>query len=151
MENFTLLTKMLNQYIGLSFAHLYILGFRYQGNIYMTIQGDNFLPFVCTLDKASRGYGYALRYKPNKGVKIAMLNNATCLCSEKYFDETVANSKYNKGEVFEKFVTEYYGQRWIKDTVPFTKAGDIMVNGTHYQIKFEKATFTNEYTLDRLA
>lgn len=151
MENFTLFTAMINKYIRLSFAHLYIFGFRYQGNIYMSVQNDNFLPFVCTLDKASRGYGYALRYKPNKSIKIAMLNNATCLCSEKYFDEVVANSKYNNGEIFEKFVTEYFGQRWIKDNVPFTKAGDIVVNGTHYQIKFEKATFTTEYTLDRLA
>lgn len=149
MENFTLFNKLINEYTKLSFAHLYILGFRFNGNIYMTIQNSDILNAVCKLDKASRGYGYAIRYNPNKAVKIAMLKNAVCICSEKFFDETVANTKYNKGEIFEKFVTEYYGQVWTKDNVPFTKAGDIVVNGIHYQIKFEKATFANEYTLNR--
>jgi hypothetical protein len=39
---------------------------------------------------------------------------------------------------------------WEKDNVPFTEDGDLTANGIAYQIKFEKATFTNEKTLARL-
>ena len=62
----------------------------------------------------------------------------------------VKNSKYNKGEIFEKLMTEHYGQTWVKDSVPFTKDGDLTVDGVAYQIKYESATFTNEKTLMNL-
>ena len=47
-------------------------------------------------------------------------------------------------------MTEKAGQTWIKDSTPFTIDGDLTVDGTAYQIKFENATFTNEKTLARL-
>ena len=47
-------------------------------------------------------------------------------------------------------VTEHFGQTWEKDNVPFTKDGDITVNGTAYQIKFQKATFCNEKSIANL-
>ena len=67
------------------------------------------------------------------------------------FDDMVKESKYNKGEIFEKLVTEQYGQEWEKDSVPFTKAGDIEINGIAYQIKYEAANFTTEKTLASLS
>ena len=83
-------------------------------------------------------------------IKVYMLQFAKPLCSTKFFDETVTATKYNKGEVFEKMVTESYGQEWKKDNVPFTEDGDLTADGIAYQIKFEKATFTNEKSLHRL-
>jgi predicted RNA-binding protein with PUA domain len=86
-------------------------------------------------------------------------NGAEVLCSEKMFDEyleeTYVNEKgkevhYNRGDVFERLITEKAGQVWTKDNVPFTMAGDIEWNGVAYQIKFEKATFTNEKSLMNL-
>lgn len=59
------------------------------------------------------------------------------------------DSKYNRGEIFEKMVTELNGQEWEKDNVPFTDDGDLTVDGIAYQIKFEKATFTSEKQLAR--
>ena len=75
---------------------------------------------------------------------------AEVLCSEKFFNEQVASSKYNRGEIFEKLVTEHYGQVWVKDNIPFTEQGDINVNGVEIQIKFEKATFINEAQMERM-
>lgn len=75
---------------------------------------------------------------------------ATVLCSTSIFDSIVADSRYNKGEIFEKLVTEYYGQQWYKDSVPFTDGGDMVADGIAYQIKFEGATFTNERSLMNL-
>ena len=52
--------------------------------------------------------------------------------------------------MFEKMVTEYFGQVWVKDNVPFTQDGDITVNRVAYQIKFQKATFCNAKSIANL-
>lgn len=151
MTNTALFQTMIQKYSKLSFSHDYIFGFKFDGNIYMTIVKASVLPYVLKLDKASRGAGMSLRFKPTKEQKTMLLSfGATLLCSEKYFNETVKESKYNKGEIFEKFVTEYFGQEWEKDSVPFYQDGDITVNNIPYQIKYESATFTNEKQLARL-
>lgn len=150
--NIALFNEMIDRYNELSFTHDYIYGFTYKGTVYMVETGKEVMPYILKLDKASRGAGMALRFKPTNEQKIYLLaKGAIALCSVKYFEATVANSKYNKGEVFEKMVTEYFGQVWEKDNVPFTKGADLTVDEINYQIKFEKATFTNEKSLARLS
>lgn len=144
MTNKALFMALINGYNSLAFTHHYIFGFSYKGNIYMTKADADMLPALLMLDKASRGAGYSIRFKPNNSIKVALLTNAELICSTKFFEETVADSIYNKGEIFEKMVTERFGQVWEKDHVPFTEDGDLTVNGVAYQIKFEKATFISE-------
>lgn len=147
-----LFKTMIDRYNDVAYTHHYIWGFEYRKVIYMTITDADYMPYVCKLDKASRGAGYALRFCPNTDQKVMLLTaGATAICSAEYFNSEVENSKYNKGEIFEKMVTEYFGQTWEKDNVPFTEAGDIEVDGTAYQIKFQKATFCNEKSLANLA
>ena len=149
--NIALFRSMVGFYNSHSYTHSYIFGFRAAGNIWFVVATAELLPSLLKLDKASRGAGYALRFKPNKGQKALLLSlGAEVLCSEKYFDELVASSKYNKGEIFEKLVTEHFGQTWEKDNVPFTDDGDLTVDGIAYQIKFEKASFINEKQIERM-
>ena len=151
MTNTALFATMINRYNEVAFTHNYIWGFTYKHNVYMAITTSEVMPLVCKLDKASRGAGYALRFCPTRNQKTLLLSKgATLLCSKEFFETSVKNSKYNKGEIFEKMVTEHFGQIWEKDNVPFTEDGDITVDGIAYQIKFEKATFTNEKTLARM-
>ena len=151
MTNVTILNELIKGYNELAYTHNYMFGFDDRGTIYCAITDSKILSFVCTLDRASRGAGYALRFKPNKAQKELLKTfDLIPICSTVYFNQLVATIKYNKGEVFEKLVTEYFGQVWEKDNVPFTKAGDIEVDGITYQIKFEKATFTNEKSLGKL-
>lgn len=156
-----IIKKMLQDgYNKVAFTDKYILGWTLKHVIYFTICDRELVDWVTCLDKASRGAGYALRFKPNTDQKyMLMANGAEVLCSEKMFDEyleeTYINEKgkevhYNRGEVFERLITEKAGQVWTKDNVPFTMAGDIEWNGVAYQIKFEKATFTNEKSLMNL-
>ena len=149
--NTALFKTMIDRYNEVAFTHQYIWGFTYKKNVYMAITDSSYMDIVCKLDKASRGAGYALRFCPNTDQKLALMAGATLICSEAYFNETVADSKYNKGEIFEKMVTEHFGQVWEKDNVPFTEDGDITVDGVAYQIKFQKATFCNEKSLANLA
>jgi len=144
--------KMLQDgYNKVAFTDKYIMVYNYKGTVYFTKCDRYMVDRVTCLDKASRGAGYALRFKPNGAQKLLLMTeNCTPLCSVKFFDELVASTKYNKGEIAEKLVTEYTGQEWEKDNVPFTMAGDIDWNGVAYQIKYEKATFTNEKALKNL-
>jgi hypothetical protein len=98
------------------------------------------------VEEASRNQGDNLRLRLKKAQKQSLAKKAICLGSA----DVLTADKYNKGENFEKVVTEYYGQEWEKDNIPFTKAGDVEVNGIAYQIKFEKATFTNEKSLMKM-
>lgn len=151
MTNTVLFAHLIEGYNKLAFTHNYIYGFCFQNMVYMVKATAEDMPFVLKLDKASRGAGYALRFKPNKAQKTFLLaKGATAICSKEFFEVTVKESKYNRGEIFEKMVTEFYGQTWEKDNVPFTDDGDLTVNGVAYQIKFEKATFTNEKSLARM-
>lgn len=144
--------KMLQDgYNAVAFTDKYIMVYVVNHTVFFTVCDSKLVDRVTCLDRASRGAGYALRFKPNKAQKVLLMaENATCLCSEKFFNEQVCTTKYNRGEIAEKLVTEFFGQAWEKDNIPFTQAGDIEVNGTAYQIKFEKATFCNEKSLDNL-
>lgn len=151
MINKALFNEMVTFYERKTFTHKYIIGISFQGNIYMVKITSDLLPYILKLDKASRGNGYSLRFKPNKATKaLLMSQGATLLCSVEMFGELVETSKYNKGEVFEKLVTEYFGQTWEKDNVPFTDDGDLTVDGVAYQIKFESASFISEKQMMRM-
>lgn len=149
--NTALKEKMVKFYNTHAYTHEYIFGFRFNGNIWLVKVTSEILPYALILDKASRGAGYALRFKPNRAVKTMLMSyGAELVCSEKLFDELCESSKYNKGEIFEKLVTEMNGQEWEKDNVPFTDDGDLTVDGIAYQIKFEKASFINEKQMMRM-
>lgn len=149
--NTALFEMMINRYNELAYTHNYIYGFYFQNTIYMVETTSETMPYILKLDKASRGAGYALRFCPTNAQKTLLLTKgAKALCSKEFFETSVKESKYNKGEIFEKMVTEFFGQEWKKDNVPFTQDGDLTVNEKAYQIKFEKATFTNEKTLARM-
>lgn len=145
----TLLNELIDRYNTIAYTHNYIFGFTYKGLVYAVCTTSKVLPQVLILDKASRGAGYSIRFKPNTDQKLFLLTHATALCSEEFFLQEVKNSPYNRGEIFEKLITERCGQTWVKDNVPFTQAGDVEVNGVAYQIKFEKATFITEKSLAR--
>lgn len=151
MKNNDIKRTLIQFYNKHAFTHNYILGFRMNGNIYYVIVDAKELDFVTKLDKASRGAGYSLRFKPNKAQKNYLMSlGAEVLCSEEFFDGLCEMSKYNKGEIFEKLVTEMNGQTWVKDNVPFTEDGDLTVDGVAYQLKFEKATFITEAQMMRM-
>lgn len=152
MKNELLHMTLLKGYEELAFTNEYMFGFIDRGMVYVTLTNSDLLPYVTKLDKASRGAGYSLRFKPNKMQKetLKLQEKTFVLCSKEFFESEVKASKYNKGEVFEKMVTEYYGQKWKKDSVPFTKDGDLTVNEVAYQLKFECATFCSEKSLMNL-
>lgn len=148
--NIEIKNAMLNHYMKNSAASHYIIGFNMNHTIYMVNATDEDLKDITTVEKAGHNDGYALKFKPNKDIKTYLLaKSATALCSELYFEQTVQASKYNRGEIFEKMVTEYNGQEWTKDNINYRVQGDIRVNDIEIQIKYEKATFITEGQIQR--
>ena len=105
------------------------------------------MPRFLNVEAASRNQGMNLRLRLTKAQKEAfMKKNPICLGDVDILTATA----YNKGENFEKAVTEYFGQEWVKDTIPFYMQGDINVNGKEIQIKLDTATLTNTKQITKL-
>lgn len=149
--NTTIFEYLINGYNTLAYTHQYIFGFAYKGVVYAVTTDNTVLPYVLKLDKASRGAGYALRFKPTNAQKLMLIaKGAEVVGTTEWFKNEVETNKYNIGENFERIITERNGQKWEKDSVPFTIDGDLTVDGVAYQIKYDGATFTNEKTLAKL-
>ena len=148
----SILINLIARYNEVAFTHNYIYGFTYKDAVYYTESVG--LSFGIKLDKASskNGGGYSIRYNPTKAEKESLVLSGTAkmLCSKEFFTETKVNSKYNKGETFEKLITEKYGQTWFKDNVPFFKGADLTTDEKAFSIKFEKATICTESTLNKI-
>lgn len=140
---------LVQQYEAKAYTNVYIYGFTYKGMVY-AVKVQNLSDTGLRISKASRNNGYALRFRPNMADKAVFLNTAIVICTKKQFDNMVANCKYNRGEVFEKLITELCGQVWKKDNTPFNKGADLVHNGVAYQVKFQNATFCNERQLARI-
>ena len=141
-----------SRYEKLAYTKNYIFGFMYADFIYYYITSTIIIGLVTDTASTKNGGGKSLRYSPKKEEKQKLIESgiAKILCTKSKFLSEVENSKYNKGEIFEKLIAEKHNQKWQKDNRKFTESGDIIINGIHYQIKFQKATITSEKTLEKL-
>lgn len=130
---------MIKHYRAHSAADSYILGFVENKNLYM-VEVAEIMPRFLSVEQASRNQGENLRLRIKKNLKKQLMKkNPVCLGSA----DLLNTDKYNKGEIFEKLVTEFFGQTWVKDTIPFWVQGDIEVDGRQIQIKLDSATLMN--------
>lgn len=137
------LEKLWRLYRSIAATHLYIIGFELNGQVYMIVRKQ--LGQFLTCEKASRGAGQAIRLRLRKADKVRLATKAICLGPASQLKEL----GHNQGEKFEQLVFGFYGLPWKKDTTPFTKCGDIQVDGVEIQIKYNGATFVSEKTLAR--
>ena len=144
--------EMIARYNALAVATAYIVGFVLNGILYYTMSehiADDFLKFDRMSSK--RGGWAKIRVKLTSADRKALVacGKAIMVGSADLLD---TNDKYNKGERFERIITETLtGETWVKDSIPFNVAGDITLNGEQVQIKFDGAELTNERTLMRMA
>jgi hypothetical protein len=130
-----------------SAAHTYYFGFVLAGLLYV-VAGMTFteLSAYFKADRASSAKGgfAKIRIRANTADLKALLPIATLLGSA----DLLNDNHWNKGEMFEKVITETYtAEQWVKDSVPFFKAGDAEINGEQVQIKLNGAELTNEKIL----
>lgn len=144
-------TEMANRYNRIAGAHKYIVGFIRHGVVYYVELGFVGLCQLLKDDRASSKRGGTLklrvRVSSEQAIHFIYSGEAKELCT---VEELVTDTKHNKGENFERIITELLtGEVWVKDSVPFYVKGDINVNGEEIQIKLDGAELTNEKTLAR--
>ena len=161
MTNENIKKYLCDEYNRLSYTHSYIYGYAVHGMVYAArvMDGRNLLHYIATLDKASSKNGgtIQLKYKPN-GNKIALIVAEAVevkpVCTVEYLESLyhADGNKKNRGYLFETLCADVFGG--VLCDIPnakFTKCGDMTIGETHYQIKYAKATYTDERTLKNLA
>jgi hypothetical protein len=149
---------LVSAYNRLAYTHNYVFGYCQRGMVYAAMVKDarELLPFVTVLDKASQKNGgtFSLKYKPNKAMVDIINSNAERIfpvMSENMLEELKATTNHNRGQIFEDAVAEMLKAEQPKQkNAKFTDSGDIILDGTHYQVKYNKATFTDERTIKNL-
>lgn len=158
MDKTTLKIAMVRQYNKIAFTHNYIFGFVRNGLVYacMVENAGDLVETLTYIEKRSAGFN--LRYRPNKVQQEIILANATetkILGSFDGFEIEKVNHKNNRGNCFEDLCTTAWNGEQTTANLDFTKGGDIIINGIHYQAKFGcskgAATFTEEKILASLS
>lgn len=132
-----------------SASHIYYFGFILAGLLYL-VTGMTFdeLSAYFKNDRASTAKGgfRKIRIKATTAELKALLPKAMMMGSA----ELLNDPHWNKGEMLEKVVTERFtAEEWVKDSVPFFLAGDVVIGGQNVQIKLNGAELTNEKILTR--
>ena len=143
-------TEMMTAYEALTASHVYALGFVHGGLLYAQKLTFAELSEFFKLDRASskRGGFAKIRIKLTSADRAKLSATAELSGAE---DLLTADPKHNKGENFERELTERWtAETWVKDSVPFWVKGDITVNGEEIQVKLDGAELTNEKILTRL-
>lgn len=142
---------MAERYDRIAGAHKYLVGFTRKDRVYYVLLTFGELCKLLKNDRESskRGGWAKLRVvvSAEQAVTFMLTGRAVDLCE---LSELTADPKYNRGENFERVVTEKLtGKPWVKDNIPFYVQGDIQLNGEEVQVKLTGAELTNERTLTR--
>lgn len=135
---------MLQEYYETTAAQRTVLGFEYEKRVYMAILDTIPAQWVKVEREASkRGQAEKLRLSISKLEKAKLLRKAIMVGTM----EIVQVIKGNKGDSWEKWVVEHYGQEWKKSNTVYSKDGDCTVCGEKLQIKWENATLARISTI----
>ena len=143
--------EMIRMYNNHSASHTYIVGFIRNNKVYYVTVNFGKLSAMLKACKASskRGGFNKVRVYVSASAQKAMIANGEAV--EVGTMEDLVSKKYNKGEMFEKVITETLtSDTWEKDSLPFYEGGDITVNGENIQIKLNGAELTNERCLENM-
>ena len=144
------LRAMSARYNAVSASHVYALGFVHAHNLYAVKLSFDELSAYFKLDRASQSHGGMLkiRIRLNASQRAELSLIAELIGAESLL---TADAKHNKGENFERELTERWtAETWVKDSIPFNVAGDLVLNGENVQVKLDGAELTNEKILARI-
>ena len=146
------------EYSRHAYTHAYIFGWASRGIVYgaRVLDGRQILPEITYLTRASgkNGGRASLRYRPNRQ-QIALISACAVeireICTEEALEAEFRATKWNRGQIFERIAATAFGGYQVgKANANFTESGDIVIGDTHYQVKYNKATITDERTLQNL-
>lgn len=141
--------SMRDFYGSTAYTHDYLFGWVDGDDIKACfLQWEDFKRLLLKYDKAATSKGGMLKIRVKCDSKARRILEKTAFIVGKANELTV-DKKHNKGENFERIVTEKLcGEQWEKDSIPYYKAGDIVYKGKPIQVKFDGAELTNAKTYE---
>lgn len=137
----------------------YIIGYYERGRVYMAFTVGWHYNRLATLQRssASTGNGTSSLRMPRQTTDIVRAIKAHAvktidLMSVEELDavtDSISTKQHNLGKGYEKAVTEFFGQEWKSDTVPWWAGSDIVIDGIGWQIKYARCSFCNEGQMKR--
>ena len=153
---------MLPRYIRLAYTHSYIFAIKYARHIHLAFVRDarGILANItyCERNAESHGALYGLRMYNCKATSETILANAYAtydlgLATDfeaDYLDRKANGYKGNRGNLLEDMVVDmFHAERPENINTSFAVAGDMVIDGTHFQMKIWNATFTTTSTLEK--
>ena len=155
MTNENIKNYLINAYNELAYTHNYIMGYTMEGMVYAARleEAKDLLPYITSLDRASKKNGgtLQLKYKPNKKQVALIIEQAVeikAVCTVDYLEKLNRENRQNRGQIFETLVADIFGGYQVEQkNAKFTDCGDIIIKDRHYQVKYLKATYTDERTI----
>ena len=147
--------NLVKRYTDAAYTDNYIFGFLRNGSVWacMVENADSLLDKISYVEKRSSS-GWGLKYRPTKAQQELIIANSKeikILYTADFMEKEKEKHKGNRGNMFEDICTKVWNGEQTKTNLDFTKGGDIIINGKHYQAKFGcakgGATFTTEKTL----
>jgi len=148
--------NLVNLYNANAYTHAYILAYTEKGKVYgARIENAKDLILSVTYTDISSaksgGHSVSLRYRPNRQQIETIKRNAVEIleiCTMENLENLYRTERKNRGEIVERLSAEKFrGKQIGKPNADFRTQGDIQIGSMEYQVKFCKATFTNEKTL----
>ena len=127
-------------------AAAYVVGFPFRGNVYRVTVREIPLSWVQLNRTSSRKRAVpALRLRIHAAERAELVAQGAELVGP---ESLLNDDQLNRGEVWEKLITEAAGQSWAKDSTPYWVAGDLRLEGVEVQIKYNNATLTTAHALE---
>ena len=142
--------EILATYEATTGAEGYLFGLEYAHNLYYVLR-SGLIAEALKADRASskRGGFLKIRVKFSAALKKALVESGEAILLGSS-DLLETEDRYNKGERFEKIITERLtGETWVKDSKPYYECGDIRLNGKEIQVKLDGAELTNERVVEK--
>lgn len=150
-ERARILNALIAQYERFAFTNCYVFGFIYEGYVYAINTEGLASGMSISRESSKNGGGFAIRWNPTAAMKKAFVESgARKIATAEWFENEYQTTKHNRGEIFERLITEEAGQTWAKDSVPFDKGADLTTAAGAWSIKFQAATIASETYLKKL-
>lgn len=130
-----------------------IIGFENKGTVYFYYDIlSNVFPHIRLTSSMLEGYSDRLQmFATPKAYQAELIDTGATIELIDYpsFEQKRIEYGLNRGELFEKLIVQFFGYKYQRDNTPYYIKGDININNTEYQIKFERATLADIATIER--
>ena len=140
-----MLKEAIKRYDDKAFTHNYIIVVKHwKRTEALYVDFNSVKPFIVLDGEQLRLNltAYAIKQLRMRAWTVEPLGDDTAIDRKREEISKRYGKTYNKGHACEALVTEAHGGTWKADTLKYTDGPDVWIDGTPYQVKSHRATFS---------